>query len=90
MQRRTVGMIFICIAAFLYGIRYISAAIFGSNVSSWDSSLFKEMLHYVGNGPSVFSVLSLIVGIIYLVISEFEQYFRGIVKQIKRSWNEFK
>lgn len=89
MQRRTVGMMFICIAAFLYGVRYIAAAIFGSNVSSWSSPLFKEMLNYVGKGPVIFSVLSLIVGILYLIVSEFGESIKGSFKQIKNNWNEF-
>ncbi|KIL36308.1 hypothetical protein SD71_08545 [Cohnella kolymensis] len=89
MQRRTVGMLFICIAAFLYGVRYITAAIFGSNVSSWDSSLFKAMLNYIGNGPLILSVLSLIAGILYLIVAEFGESLKGSFEQIKRNWNEF-
>jgi len=89
MQRRTVGILFICIAAFLYGIRYLSAAIFGSNVSSWNGSLFEEMLNYIGIGPTIFSLLSLIVGIMYLIIAEFSHSLKGSLKQIKRNWDEF-
>jgi hypothetical protein len=89
MQRRTVGVVFICIAAFLYGARYISAAIYGSNTLSWNRYLFKEMLNYVGTGPLVLSILSLIVGAIYLIISEFGESLRGGIKQIESNWNEF-
>lgn len=88
MHKRTVGMTFICIAAFLYGVRYITAAIFGSNVSSWDSSLFKAMLNYIGNGPLIFSVLSLILGILYLIIAEFGEALKGSFQQIKNKWDE--
>lgn len=77
MNRRATGMIFISIGAFLYGIRYICAAIFGSNISSWDESLFQMMLNSVGNGPLILSVLSVIVGVFYLIISEFGGFERN-------------
>lgn len=71
-NRRFAGVVFCFIAAFLYSMRYISAAIFGSNVSSWDSGLFNAMLGCVGNGLNIASVIALIVGVIYLVSAEFE------------------
>ncbi|MBN2984497.1 hypothetical protein [Cohnella algarum] len=87
MQRRTAGVVFICIAAFLYGIRYISAAIFGSNASSWSYELFRAMLGYIGNGPLIASIASLIVGIAYLVASE-KDWLKKNAEQIKENWNE--
>ncbi|MFF2887349.1 hypothetical protein [Paenibacillus sp. NPDC057967] len=63
MHRRTVGVAFIVIAAFLYSVRYLTAAIYGSNLSSWSSELFADMLTYVGSGPLVLSWIALIVGI---------------------------
>jgi hypothetical protein len=89
MNKRSAGIILICISAFLYGIRYVSAAIFGSNVSSWDSQLFDEMLHYVGIGPLVLSVLALIAGIVYLIIAELESSIAQHIKNIKENKNEF-
>jgi hypothetical protein len=88
MHRRTAGMMFIGIAAFLYATKYISAALFASNVSSWDRSLFRTMLSYVGNGPILFSILSLIMGLVYLVTAEFENQWRAICKIIKKNWDE--
>jgi hypothetical protein len=73
LNRRTTGTIFICISAFLYGVRYLSAAIFGSNVSSWNSELFNAMLDYVGNGPKNLSIIAFIIGIIYLIWAELEK-----------------
>ncbi|OAB36671.1 hypothetical protein PMSD_10095 [Paenibacillus macquariensis subsp. defensor] len=87
MNRRAAGMIFISIGAFLYGIRYISAAIFGSNASSWNEYLFQAMLDYVGNGPLILSVLSFIIGIIYLIISEFGESLKANMAQVKSNWN---
>lgn len=72
MNRRTTGIFLLMISAFLYGVRYLSAAIFGSNVSSWNSDLFNAMLNYVGNGPKNLSIIALIVGLIYLIWAEIE------------------
>ena len=70
MNKRGTGVIFCAIAAFLLAAKYISAAIFGSGVASWDADLYSGMLNYVGDTLVVFSVLSLIAGIIYLVWAE--------------------
>ena len=47
-----------------------------SGVSTWDESLFESGLLCVGNGLSAFSVISLLVGIAYLVWAEIDE-FRG-------------
>lgn len=70
MSKRGTGVAFCFIAAFLFSMKYISAAIFGSNISSWNSDLFASMLEYVGNGLNAASVISLLIGIIYLVSAE--------------------
>ncbi|MBZ9687344.1 hypothetical protein G9F72_013510 [Clostridium estertheticum] len=48
-----------------------SIDMFGLNVSSWNSELYSSMLGYIGNGLNTFAIISLIVGIIYLIASEF-------------------
>lgn len=74
MNKRGVGVSFCFIAAFLFSVKYISAAIFGSGISSaLDSNLFNVMLEYIGNTPIVLSVISLGVGITYLVMAEKEK-----------------
>lgn len=70
MNRRTAGVYFCLIATILYVGRYISAAIFGSGVSSWNKRLFNAMLQYVGDELKILSIFALIIGITYLVISE--------------------
>jgi len=101
MSRRAAGMVFISIAAFLYGVKYLSAAIFGSSAPSWNEDLFEGLLDYVGNGPIVLSVISLLIGIIYLIFAEIEdkriasgqsgnqtgEEREGVMKQIKDNWN---
>jgi hypothetical protein len=71
MSHRATGILFILVAALLYATRYIAAAIFGSGVSSWNAELFQAMLSYVGDGPTVWALLALIVGVAYLVWAEY-------------------
>ena len=73
MSRRGAGVSFCFIAAFLFSIRYISAAIFGSGVSSWNRGLFNAMLAYTGNTLIILSIISLGVGTAYLVLAEKEK-----------------
>lgn len=72
-DKRGTGVIFCFIASLLFAARYITAAIFMSGVSSWDSMLFTAGLEYQGYGLLVFSVISLIIGMIYLVWAEIEE-----------------
>ncbi|MNJ53185.1 hypothetical protein [Paenibacillus fonticola] len=90
MHRRTTGMLLIIIAAFLYGIRYLAAAIYGSNSSTWSAELFNEMLNYVGKGPMILSTSALILGVAYMLVAELEgTSMRKQIEQIKSNWNEF-
>jgi hypothetical protein len=73
MNRRGTSVVFCFIAAFLFSTRYVAAAIFGSNVTSWNSDLFNAMLEYVGTPLVVASVISLIVGIAYLAWAEVKE-----------------
>ncbi len=67
MGAKGIGCVFCCIAAFLLGVRYVSAAIFMSGVASWNASLFSAGLSYVGAPLLVLSILSLLVGAAFLV-----------------------
>ena len=73
MNKRGAGAIFCLIAAILFSARYVSAAIFMSNVISWDASLFEAGLEYVGNPLLVGSIISLIIGVAYLLWAEFSK-----------------
>lgn len=73
MNKRGTGAIFCLIGGLLFAARYITAAIFMSNVSSWDRMLFAVGLEDQGHGLLIFSVISLIIGIIYLVWAEIEE-----------------
>lgn len=72
MTKRGTGVAFIAISAFLISAKYISAAIFGSGVASWDQSLFDAMLDYVGHTLSTYSRFTLIIGIAYIAWGEYD------------------
>lgn len=73
MNRRGTGAVFCFIAAFLFAARYISAAIFGSGVASWNRELFQAMLQYSGSTLLILSIISLVIGIVYLAAGEMEK-----------------
>ena len=70
MSRRSTGTIFCLIATILFSVRYIAAAIFMSGTSSWSEELFYSGLNYIGTPLLYSSIVSLIVGIGYLVWAE--------------------
>jgi len=75
MSRRAAGIVLVACAALLEAARYLTAAVFGSNVSGWDADLFQAMLQYVGSGLVLWSRVLLIVGIVYLVWAEVQTFF---------------
>lgn len=72
MNKRGTGVIFILISAILFSAKYISAAIFGSGVTSWDNELFQSMLSYIGSPLNTLSILALLIGIAYICWAEYE------------------
>ncbi|MBP5726150.1 MAG: hypothetical protein J6Y48_03645 [Clostridia bacterium] len=68
------GAIFCLISAVLTSTRYIAAATFMSNVSSWDSSLFQAGLSYVGSPLKITAVIALIAGICFLVYGVLQDF----------------
>ena len=74
MNKRGTGVAFIAIAAFLFSAKYISAAIFGLSVASWDEDLFNAMLSYIGNPLSICSIIALLLGLVYIAWGEYEEF----------------
>ncbi|MEK4531606.1 hypothetical protein [Solibacillus sp. FSL K6-1554] len=74
MNKRGTGVAFIAIAAFLFSAKYISAAIFGSGVLSWNDELFNAMLTYVESPLNVSSIVALMIGIAYIAWGEYEEF----------------
>lgn len=73
MSRRTTGIVLIAIAACLYATVFLSAAIWGSGVASWNSELFSSLLDYVDQGLSTWSLVALVIGLVYLVWGELDE-----------------
>ena len=67
MNNKIVGAVFCLIAAILAGARYVAAAIFMSNVSSWSAELFRDGLNYVGPTLLIAAIVALAAGIVFLV-----------------------
>ncbi|QKX52272.1 hypothetical protein HF394_17765 [Planococcus glaciei] len=71
MDHRKTGLMFLSFSTFLFCTRYIAAAIYGSNSTSWDVDLFQDFITYTGgNTLLTLSIISLVIGIIYLVLGE--------------------
>ena len=73
MNRRAMGVTFCFIAAFLFSMRYIAAAIYIAGGPSWDRNIFEGGLTYVGNELLYLSVLSLLVGVFYILREELKE-----------------
>ena len=72
MNNKGVGAIFCLISAIIECTRYIAAAIFMSNVTSWDSSLFQEGLSYTGSFLKVMAMITLVIGVGFLGCGVFQ------------------
>ena len=72
MKKRTTGVAFIFIAALLFISRYITTAIWcaGASTQGWDYYLFNEMLACIGTPLLICSIISVLVGIRYLIAAE--------------------
>lgn len=76
MNNKGIGAIFCLISAILISAKYMSAAIFMSNVTSWDEELFASGLAYIGPFLSVASLIALIIGILFLGYGVYEDIKR--------------
>lgn len=72
MSRRSAGVCFMGISAFLFAARFLSAAIWGAGVTSWDAELFRNMLGYVDQGLTITSLVALGLGVFYLAWAEIQ------------------
>lgn len=66
MNNKGVGVTFCLISAILVSAKYISAAMFMSNLATQDASLFKNGLEYVGPFLSIEAIIAMIIGILFL------------------------
>jgi hypothetical protein len=64
------GVELLKIGAFLFAMRYVSAALFmGPGLKNWDSNLFKASYGYVGNGLTNWAIIFGIAGVIFIIAS---------------------
>ncbi|MEC0257357.1 hypothetical protein [Paenibacillus lautus] len=84
MNHKTMGIIFICISAFLYGIRYITAAIVGI----YSPRTFEDLLSEIGKGPWIVSIISLIIGILCIIVPIIRKWLKDDLNKIKHNWEE--
>lgn len=66
MNNKGVGVIFCLISVILVSAKYISAAMFMSNIATKDASLFKKRLEYVGPFLSIEAIIAMVIGILFL------------------------
>ncbi|MGG3306545.1 hypothetical protein NYE54_23080 [Paenibacillus sp. FSL K6-1330] len=85
MNNKAMGIIFICISAFLYGIRYLTAAIAGI----YSPRMFEDLLSEFGKGPLIFSIISLIIGILCFIVPIIRKWLEDDLNKIKSNWEEF-
>ncbi len=73
MKRQSLGLGFCGIAAFLFASRYVCAAIYATTLTprDIDSYAFGRFYGYIGPGTTVAALVSLIVGIVYIIWGEF-------------------
>ena len=80
MNNKGVGAVFCLIASVLTAARYMSAAIFMSGVSSWNSELFRAGLEYIGPALPTASAIALAAGIVFLGIGIYQDIRRAVKK----------
>ena len=74
MNKRGTGVVFCLIAALLFAAKHITTALYVTGMSSANSILSLAALDYKGTSLLVFSIISLLVGVAYLVWAEYEAY----------------
>ena len=74
MNNKGVGAVFCLIASILTAARYLSAAIFMSGVSSWNSELFQVGLSYTGSLLQWAAVVALIAGVAFLGMGLYQDF----------------
>ena len=77
MNNKGVGAVFCLISAILASARYLAAAVFMSNATSWDAALFEAGLGYVGSPLRIASILALAAGVCFLGYGVFRDSQKG-------------
>lgn len=88
MNRRGAGVVFVAIAAFLFAMRYLTAAMLLPENVGLNGEYYRMVLEETGGSLLTLSILSLVVGIIYLVLADFKKLLLKYSDQVKENWNE--
>jgi hypothetical protein len=76
MRRRITGCVFVAIAAYLYAVRFLAAAIYVSNMQSHGSDMFQRSMSYVGSDLHLWAFAALVIGMVPLVLDEWNDFKR--------------
>lgn len=74
MWKKTLGSVFIIASAILYSSMYISAAIYGSVITSKSKEIFSTYLVFIGNGLIIPSIILFILGCVFILLSKNKDY----------------
>lgn len=72
--KRIAGAILLLVSAISFLSKYFVAAIYGSNVASWDTSSFQTLLSYVKGPYEVIGIIALLGGIVFFVSAAVQEY----------------
>lgn len=84
MDKYIAGALLCSSAALLQGMKYIAAAIYMAGNASQSRELFQNALRYVGSGPDIMAVLSLLCGALFLIWGITESVKKDQKKQEKK------
>ncbi len=68
MNNKGVGAIFCLIAAILFGVRYVAAAIYASSAATISAEIFGVALTSVGPALLIAAVAALVIGVCFLAL----------------------
>lgn len=69
MIKSILGSVFLLISAIFYSTRYICASIGASNSDTWSVEEFNVLLENVPNNLLILSIISLLIGLVFIVWS---------------------
>lgn len=73
MDKKILGGIFILTSGILYSSMYISASIYGSGDGPKSKDLFKTYLGYTSDGLIIPIIITLIIGVGFIIYSELKK-----------------
>lgn len=72
--KRVAGAILLLTSAIAFLSKYFVAAIYGSNVASWDAASFQAMLSYIKGPYNIIGIVALLGGIAFFISAAIQEY----------------